>query len=204
MSGRLRLSLLVLTLLWLVALTPASVFAARAKAHRAHRASKALRSRRAIAARQLTRSSVFGERVVRYARELLGVPYVYGGSSPSSGFDCSGFVRFVYQRFGITLPHSSYADFDFGRGVSRKALQPGDLVFFHGLGHVGLYIGGGRFIHAPHSGTTVEVDSLNGWYSGVYDGARRLAAPVVHRRQRKSVTLRNLAPLARWLLVLPA
>src|SRR5258707_4745690 len=78
-SGRLRLSLLVLTLLWLVALTPASVFAARAKAHRAHRASKALRSRRAIAARQLTRSSVFGERVVRYARELVGVPYVFRG-----------------------------------------------------------------------------------------------------------------------------
>jgi cell wall-associated NlpC family hydrolase len=206
-SRRIRLPLLVLTLLWLVALTPASVFAARAKAHRAHRDSKALRARKAIAARQLTRSNVFGERVVRYARRLLGVPYVYGGSSPSSGFDCSGFVRFVYQRFGVSLPHSSYADFDLGRSVSRSALQPGDLVFFHGLGHVGLYIGGGRFIHAPHTGTSVEVDSLNGWYAGVYDGARRLVAPLVaHRRLRpaRPARPRNLAPLARWLLVRPS
>ena len=208
MSRRLRLAMLVLALalLWMVALTPASVLAARAKAHRAHRLSKPERSGKAhrhVVAHHVAHSSVFGERVVRYARRLLGVPYVYGGSSPSSGFDCSGFVRFVYQRFGVALPHSSYADFTLGHGVSRGALKPGDLVFFHGLGHVGLYIGGGRFIHAPHTGTRVEVDSMNGWYAGFYDGARRLASPVVHRR-RKPLRPRNLAPLARWLLVRPS
>jgi cell wall-associated NlpC family hydrolase len=198
--------MLALTLLWLVALTPASVLAARAKAHRATRLARPERSGKAhrhVIAHKLEPSTAFGERVVRYARRLLGVPYVYGGSTPSSGFDCSGFVRFVYQRFGVALPHSSYADFDLGRGVSRGALKPGDLVFFHGLGHVGLYIGGGRFIHAPHSGTSVEVDSLNGWYSGVYDGARRLAAPIVHRRV-KPMKPRSLTPLARWLLARPS
>ena len=113
-------------------------------------------------------------RIVRFARHFLGVPYSYGGASPGSGFDCSGFTRFVYAHFGITLPHYSDAQFDRGRRVSRAGLRPGDLLFFDGLGHVGLYVGAGRFIHAPHSGTAVSIDSLNGWYAGRYDGARRL------------------------------
>jgi cell wall-associated NlpC family hydrolase len=205
-TRRFRLAMLVLTLIWTVALTPASVLAARAKAHRADRLAKPQRSGRVhrhLRTHQATRSTVFGVRVAKYARKLLGVPYVYGGSSPSSGFDCSGFVRYVYERFGVDLPHSSYADFNIGRSISRGALKPGDLVFFHGLGHVGLYIGSGRFIHAPHSGTSVQVDSMSGWYAGRYDGARRLAAPVV-RRAAKPAKPRNLAPLARWLLARPA
>jgi cell wall-associated NlpC family hydrolase len=112
--------------------------------------------------------------VVRYARHLIGVRYTYGGSSPSSGFDCSGFTRFVYSHFGIDLPHYSGAQFGEGRQVSRWALRPGDLVFFDGLGHVGIYIGSGRFIHAPHTGTRVSIDALAGWYGARYDGARRL------------------------------
>jgi len=113
-------------------------------------------------------------RIVRFARHYLGVRYVYGGTSPRSGFDCSGFTRFVYSHFGISLPHYSGAQFDRGRRVSRAGLRPGDLVFFDGLGHVGIYVGRGRFIHAPHTGTDVEIDPLNGWYSSRYDGARRL------------------------------
>lgn len=113
-------------------------------------------------------------RVVRYARHLMGVRYSYGGTSPHTGFDCSGFTRFVYAHFGITLPHYSAAQFDRGRRVSRAGLRPGDLVFFDGLGHVGLYVGGGRFIHAPHTGTRVEIDPLAGWYASRFDGARRL------------------------------
>jgi peptidoglycan DL-endopeptidase CwlO len=112
-------------------------------------------------------------RVVRFARRFLGVRYVYGGASPSTGFDCSGFTRFVYSHFGIVLPHYSGGQFSMGRRVSRSGLRPGDLVFFDGVGHVGMYIGGGRFIHAPHSGTRVSVASLNGWYDARYDGARR-------------------------------
>ena len=112
--------------------------------------------------------------IVRYARHYLGVPYSYGGTSPRSGFDCSGFTRFVYAHFGIALPHYSGAQFSMGRRVARAALRPGDLLFFDGLGHVGLYVGRGRFIHAPHTGTRVSIDSISGWYAGRYDGARRL------------------------------
>ncbi len=113
-------------------------------------------------------------RVVRFARRFLGVRYVYGGTSPRTGFDCSGFTRFVYSHFGITLPHYAGAQFSMGQRVSRAGLRPGDLLFFDGLGHVGLYLGGGRFIHAPHTGTRVSVASLNGWYGSEYDGARRV------------------------------
>jgi hypothetical protein len=116
----------------------------------------------------------FGIRVVDYAKRFTGIRYVYGGSSPRSGFDCSGFVRFVYAHFGLSLAHSSYAQFDRGRRISRAALRPGDLVFFDGLGHVGIYVGNGRFIHAPHTGTRVRIQTLGGWYSSRFVGARRL------------------------------
>lgn len=115
-------------------------------------------------------------RIVRFARAYLGVRYSYGGTSPRSGFDCSGFTRFVYAHFGIALPHYSVAQFSSGRRVSRGHLRPGDLVFFDGLGHVGMYIGRGRFIHAPHTGTRVSISYLSGSYAAVYDGAVRLVA----------------------------
>ena len=91
-----------------------------------------------------------------------------------SGFDCSGFTRFVFAHFGVSLPHYTFSQFDLGRAVSRWALRPGDLVFFDGIGHVGLYIGAGRFIHAPHTGARVSIARLSGWYSSSFDGARRL------------------------------
>jgi cell wall-associated NlpC family hydrolase len=111
--------------------------------------------------------------VVGIAMHYLGVPYVWGGSSPS-GFDCSGFVMYVYAQMGVSLPHYTGAQWNVGVPVSRGDLQPGDLVFFDGLGHVGIYIGGNQFIHAPHTGTVVQVASLSGWYSATYDGARRI------------------------------
>jgi cell wall-associated NlpC family hydrolase len=111
--------------------------------------------------------------VVGIAMRYLGVPYVWGGSSPS-GFDCSGFVMYVYAQVGVSLPHYTGAQWNVGVPVSRGDLQPGDLVFFDGLGHVGIYIGGGQFIHAPHTGTVVQVSSMTGWYDATYDGARRI------------------------------
>jgi cell wall-associated NlpC family hydrolase len=131
-------------------------------------------ARQPASARRTAASQQFGLRVVTYAKRFLGVRYVYGGSSPRSGFDCSGFVRFVYAHFGVALPHSSYAQFGNGHRVIRGSLRPGDLVFFNGLGHVGLYIGHGQFIHAPHTGTRVRIERLGGWYSWRFDGARRL------------------------------
>jgi cell wall-associated NlpC family hydrolase len=111
--------------------------------------------------------------VVGIAMQYLGVPYRWGGASPS-GFDCSGFVMYVYAQVGVSLPHSSYAQYGMGSPVSRDQLQPGDLVFFDGLGHVGIYVGGGSFIHAPHTGDVVKISSMTGWYASTYVGARRL------------------------------
>jgi len=103
------------------------------------------------------------------ALRYLGVPYVYGGASPS-GFDCSGLVMYVYAQLGISLPHYTVAQWNATQPVSSPA--PGDLVFFNGLGHVGIYIGGGRFVNAPHTGSVVRIDSISSF--GGYDGARRV------------------------------
>ena len=111
--------------------------------------------------------------VVGIAMQYLGVPYVYGGASPS-GFDCSGLVMYVFNQIGVSLPHNAAAQYGYGMPVSRDQLQAGDLVFFNGLGHVGIYIGGGQFIHAPHTGDVVKISSLSGWYSSTFVGARRL------------------------------
>jgi cell wall-associated NlpC family hydrolase len=111
--------------------------------------------------------------VVGIALRYLGVPYRWGGASPS-GFDCSGFLVYVFAKVGVYLPHSSYMQFRLGRFVPRSALQPGDAVFFNGASHVGIYIGSGRFVHAPHTGDVVKISSLgDSWYSSTYVGARR-------------------------------
>jgi cell wall-associated NlpC family hydrolase len=112
--------------------------------------------------------------VVGVAMQYLGIPYQWGGSSPSTGFDCSGFTMFVFSQVGVSLPHSAAAQYGYGSPVSRSALQPGDLVFFNGLGHVGIYIGGNQFIHSPHSGDVVKISSITDWYSSTWVGARRL------------------------------
>jgi peptidoglycan DL-endopeptidase CwlO len=111
--------------------------------------------------------------VVSIALAYLGVPYVWGGATPS-GFDCSGFTMYVYAKVGVYLPHNAAMQFGMGTPVSRSQLAPGDLVFFNGLSHVGMYIGGGRFVHAPHTGDVVKISSLSEyWYSATYVGARR-------------------------------
>jgi len=111
--------------------------------------------------------------VVGIAMRYLGTPYVWGGASPA-GFDCSGLVVYVFSQIGVSLPHSTYALYGMGTPVSQGDLQPGDLVFFSGLGHMGIYVGGGSFIHAPHTGDVVKISSMSGWYASSYVGARRL------------------------------
>ena len=112
--------------------------------------------------------------VVGIAMRYVGTPYRWGGSTPA-GFDCSGFVMFVFAQVGVSLPHNAAAQYGYGAPVSRADLQPGDIVFFNGLGHNGIYVGGGSFIHSPHTGDVVKISSLGeGWYSSTYVGARRL------------------------------
>ena len=113
-------------------------------------------------------------RAVQIANRLTGIPYVWGGASPRSGFDCSGLVQYVYGKLGIALPHYTVSQYGRGRPVSRSSLRPGDLVFFYGLGHVGIYAGGGKYIHAPRAGTTVRWASLAS--NASFYGARRIVS----------------------------
>jgi cell wall-associated NlpC family hydrolase len=115
-----------------------------------------------------------GQRVVEIARKQVGTPYRFGGTSPS-GFDCSGLVRYVYAQVGVSLPHNAAQQYRYGSPVSRDRLEPGDLVFFDHLRHSGIYIGGGRFIHARQTGKRVSIASLDDdWYAEHWVGARRL------------------------------
>ena len=99
--------------------------------------------------------------VLAKAHLQLGKPYVYGNDGPNS-FDCSGLTKFVWAAAGVDLPHNAAAQYDLVRHVSMKEIRPGDLVFFGygGIGHVGIYVGGGKMIHAPYTGTNVQVAPL--------------------------------------------
>ena len=114
------------------------------------------------------------------AMGFMGIPYKWGGATPEAGFDCSGFVQYVFrQATGLLLPRSSFDQVRHGVSVTREELQPGDLVFFNTLrapfSHVGIYVGENRFIHAPSRGKSVEiVDFTNSYWQKRYDGARRL------------------------------
>jgi peptidoglycan DL-endopeptidase CwlO len=108
-------------------------------------------------------------RAVEAALTELGKPYRYGALGPST-FDCSGLTEFAYGAAGISLPHSAAAQYQSGRRVNRNQLQPGDLIFWRGLGHVGLYIGNGKMVHAPRTGELVTIISID---QGGYLGAVR-------------------------------
>jgi cell wall-associated NlpC family hydrolase len=167
-----RLLLLLLAAVFTIGLALLRPFPGRAAVAVA---STGTRPKRKLAARRhVDQSLLFGRRVVDFARRLIGVPYRYGGTSPGTGFDCSGFVSYVYSHFGFSLPHSSFADLLRGRRVGRGQMHPGDLVFFDGAGHVGIYVGDDRFIHAPHSGTAVRISTMRGWYASRFVEARRL------------------------------
>jgi cell wall-associated NlpC family hydrolase len=117
-----------------------------------------------------------GDRAAKVALRAVGIPYRWGGSSPASGFDCSGLVYWAYGRVGVQVPHSSYALYGEGRHVLRSRMKAGDVLFFSGLGHVGLYLGHGRMVHAPSSGRRVEVVTLgSSHYGGRLVGARRIS-----------------------------
>jgi len=115
-----------------------------------------------------------GRTVVAVAKQYVGAPYRWGGSSPE-GFDCSGLVRYVYAQVGVSLPHNAAQQYRLGTPVAREDLEPGDLVFFDHLRHNGIYVGDGRFIHARQTGRRVAIAGLDEpWYASHFVGGRRL------------------------------
>lgn len=122
-------------------------------------------------------SNYVSRRVISESMNYLGVPYVFGGTSPS-GFDCSGYVRFVFAQAGISLPRTADAQYEVGYAVSTGELQPGDLVFFStyeaGPSHVGIYLGDGNFINASSSRGVSVASIYGGYWGSCYIGARRV------------------------------
>ncbi|HNS55704.1 MAG TPA: NlpC/P60 family protein [Smithellaceae bacterium] len=116
--------------------------------------------------------------LVQTAREFIGVPYLWGGTSPETGFDCSGLTMTVYQLNGLDLPRHSATQYDAGNPIDKKNLQKGDLVFFATnsdgkVSHVGIYIGNGRFIHAPSRGKNIRIESMScNFFARRFVGAR--------------------------------
>ena len=114
------------------------------------------------------------------ALSLRGAPYRNGGVDPANGFDCSGFVRYVYEQHGVAIPRQVRDQFRVGKDVDREDLEPGDLVFFStiapGASHVGIVIGGDQFVHAPSERGVVRVESLSAQYwASRYIGAKRVS-----------------------------
>jgi cell wall-associated NlpC family hydrolase len=116
---------------------------------------------------------------IKVAGQYLGTSYHFGGASPETGFDCSGLMQWAYSHSGVTIPRVTYDQIDVGVHIDRSHLVPGDLVFFENNGdvhHVGMYLGGGRFLHAPHTGDVVKVSSLDdAYYAAQFAGGRRMA-----------------------------
>lgn len=113
-----------------------------------------------------------GQAIVMYSKMFLGIPYMNAGTT-TAGFDCSGFVQYVYAHFGVNLPRTTYDQVKVGTKVSKDDLKPGDIVFFgteDNVYHDGIYIGGGRFIHAPKTGDVIRIEYLK--YMEFYTGVR--------------------------------
>jgi len=129
--------------------------------------------------------AVSGNDIVDFAKQYIGTPYVWGGNSLTSGVDCSGLVQQVYAHFGLKVPRVTYDQIGQGKAISMNNLQPGDMVFFDtdpkvsGPDHVGLYIGGGKFIEAPRPGKGVQISDLSsGYYHDIFMGGRRISGIV--------------------------
>ncbi len=133
----------------------------------------------AFSSTQTPDQSIKGQQIVETAKQYIGTPYVYGGMSPS-GFDCSGFVKYVYGLHGVSLNRVAADQAYNGYWVSRENLRPGDIICFASsagssyISHVGIYVGNNQFIHSPRTGYTVTIENLSGTYASRYYTARRI------------------------------
>jgi cell wall-associated NlpC family hydrolase len=136
-------------------------------------AAEAVTAKAAKRLSKAVRQHLLAAKAVAVAKRQLGDPYVYGADGPRA-FDCSGLVQFAWRKAGVSIPRvttSQYRAID--KKVSWDHLRPGDLLFFHGKGHVGMYVGHHKMIHAPHSGSTVRIEKLGSWRRHTFDGAVR-------------------------------
>lgn len=141
--------------------TSAAVSTARTKSSTARKAAKV--------ARQRTKA----HKALAVAKRQIGDPYRYGGTGPGA-FDCSGLVQYAWKKAGVTLPRVASSQYALTRTkVSWRDLKPGDLMFFNGLGHVGMYVGKGKMIHSPRTGERVRIEKLSGWRKSSFVGAVR-------------------------------
>ncbi|GII01951.1 C40 family peptidase [Planobispora takensis] len=146
-----------------------SATAAQVKAIVGAEASAKVKVTMSRAARQKSRAA----KAVATAKKKVGAPYRWGASGPGA-FDCSGLVQYSWRSAGVKLPRVTYSQYRAVRKkVSWRDLRPGDLMFFRGKGHVGMYVGKGRMVHSPSSGKTVRIVSLKGWYRSSFSGAVR-------------------------------
>ncbi|MFC4119403.1 C40 family peptidase [Nonomuraea zeae] len=140
-------------------------------------ATTAVTSKAATAARQraarIARQQAKARKAIAVAKNQIGDPYRYGATGPGS-FDCSGLVQYAWKKAGVRLPRVASSQFSRIRNkVSWRNLRPGDLMFFSGLGHVGMYVGKGKMIHSPRTGERVRIDKLGGWRKSSFVGAVR-------------------------------
>ena len=130
-----------------------------------------------VEALQESTGSTKANKIIKTAKKYIGCPYLWGGTSPS-GFDCSGFVQYVFNANGVKIPRTSREQYNFGTKVSKSDLQPGDLVFFNtsgkGVSHVGMYIGDGKFIHSGSSHGIIIAELFSNYWMNLYLGARRV------------------------------
>ncbi|WP_043638403.1 C40 family peptidase [Nonomuraea candida] len=146
-----------------------------AKAETTARTSKKATATQRRAAK-VARQKAKARKAVAVAKNQIGDPYRYGGTGPGS-FDCSGLVQFAWKKAGVKLPRVASSQFARTRNkISWRNLQPGDLMFFNGLGHVGMYVGKGKMIHSPRTGERVRIDKLGGWRKSSFVGAVRPGA----------------------------
>jgi cell wall-associated NlpC family hydrolase len=133
-----------------------------------------------ISAAEATAPSPTAQNAIRVAAQYLGTPYRFGGSNPTSGFDCSGLVQYAYGQSGVSVPRVAADQYGVGQPIDRASLQPGDTVFFKDstgyVHHEGMYLGNDQFIQAPHTGDVVKISSLDDpYYAGQFAGGRRVA-----------------------------
>ena len=131
---------------------------------------------KAVAQSKAAKQAVKAASAVTWAKKQIGDPYRYGATGPGS-FDCSGLMQYAWNKAGVKIPRVTYSQYSgIKKKISWSNLKPGDLMFFSGKGHVGMYVGNGKMVHSPSTGKTVRIEKLSSWRKSAFSGAVRPGA----------------------------